>query len=122
MCRSILDLLSNERRSELASLAATQQAELANIVCSHPSVGNWIDEFEMPFLLEMLSADDEDIATNFPGVELSGPDRHMLCDAVIEHAAECPHCQLKMKNDAELEAAIHRESDHGREYASAVCS
>jgi hypothetical protein len=118
MCTSVLDLLSADKRTQLAGLVIQQEEPLEESKCIDPAIGRWVDEFDVPFLLEVLSTGDEEFKSEFAAVRLSEQERLNLLESIVIHIAECPYCQLKMEYDAELDKIIHGGSGQSFGYVS----
>ena len=106
---SITELLGDAKKQRLTQLVAQQETRLADTVCLDQVIGKWVDDFDMPFLADVLSSGDEEFRAEFPNIEFTADERDGLLDTIINHAAECPHCQLRLECNLELNAAISGE-------------
>jgi hypothetical protein len=105
-----LDLLSDSKKEQVAKVVAEYEGRLASIKCLDKKVGKWLDEFEMPFLMEFLSGSTDEFDTYFSKVNLPKEERGQICESIIDHVATCPHCELKLKYNVELDEIIHGTS------------
>jgi hypothetical protein len=70
-----------------------------DLPCSQPGLGRWIDDCDVPFLLETLALPDDVFAREFPGIKLSQRDREAFARTLDTHCTECAHCGAKNAED-----------------------
>lgn len=92
---------------ELASRLEYQELALRESECVAPSVGRWIDDNSVKYLLSAFALEDKDFAERFPALaHITGPERQQFIAAVEAHFDQCKHCYLKRGFDLELDARI----------------
>lgn len=71
-----------------------------DLTCSQPVYGRWIDDCDVPFLMETLALPEEVFDQEFPGIKLSQRDRESFAKTLDNHCAECARCNSKKAEDA----------------------
>jgi len=79
-----------------------------DLTCSQPVLGQWIDDCDVPFLLETLALPDEVFAQEFPGITLSQNDREVFAKTLVMHFTECAHCNAKKAEDVAWKLAVDK--------------
>ena len=79
-----------------------------DLTCSQPILGQWIDDCDVPFLLETLVLPDEIFAQEFPGILLSKRDREAFAKTLTTHCAECARCNAKKAEDIEWKQRVDK--------------
>lgn len=86
-----------------------QDELLGKIKCIKPSLGNYIMDFEMAVLIDVLNASDEYFYTTFPGLKsFSAEKRREFASAIRDHASLCARCRQKVHNDMEWAKTVDR--------------
>lgn len=86
-----------------------QAESLAESGCVSPVIGQWIDAYDVKYLLSALSLGEDAFAERFPGMaHIHEPERLQIVDAIESHFERCPHCSLKRGYDFELDARIKK--------------
>ena len=81
-----------------------QEENLKREKCVKPEIGKWLEDFEMPVLLEILNSSKEYFHENFAEMEsFDLSKRQAFAKEVEEHGKNCPRCSLKIKYDSEWE-------------------
>jgi hypothetical protein len=76
--------------------------------CSDPTIGRWINDFDVADLLSALALEDGDFAGAFPDVALfSKQQRLALFTDIGEHLAACEYCSRKRNNDLEFDSRLN---------------
>ena len=70
-----------------------------DLKCSQPVLGQWIDQTDVPFLLETLFLPDEVFVREFPEIPLSRRDREAFAKTLNTHCTECARCNAKKAED-----------------------
>jgi hypothetical protein len=79
-----------------------------DLTCSQPVLGQWIDDCDVPFLLETLALPDKIFAQEFPGIPLSQRDREAFAKTLITHCTECARCNGKKAEDIEWKLRVDK--------------
>jgi hypothetical protein len=104
----IIDLVRKEE-PDLDVRLENQAEALNDVECTNPTLGRWIDEYDVEYLLAAFSLDDDEFSSNFPTMgHLNQHDRSQIIEAFESHFDQCPHCYLKRGYDLEMNARIER--------------
>ena len=79
-----------------------------DLSCSQPALGQWIDDCDVPFLLETLALPDEVFSQEFPGIPLSRRDREAFAKTLMTHCTECARCNAKKAEDIEWKLRVDK--------------
>ena len=79
-----------------------------DLTCSQPILGQWIDDCDVPFLLETLALPDKIFAQEFPGIPLSLSDREAFAKTLLTHCTECALCNAKKAEDIEWKRRVDK--------------
>ena len=104
----IIDLV-RKAEPDLDARLESQAEALKELECTNPVLGRWIDEYDVDYLMSAFNLDDDEFASNFPGMaHLNQHDRSQIIEAFEKHFDQCPHCYLKRGYDMEMNARIER--------------
>lgn len=70
-----------------------------DLTCSQPVLGKWIDDCDVPFLMETLALPDHVFDQEFPEIKLSQKDREAFATLLETHCTECARCNAKRTED-----------------------
>ncbi|MDQ3801651.1 MAG: hypothetical protein M3384_19685 [Acidobacteriota bacterium] len=94
-----------------------QEENLKKKKCINTEIGKWLEDFELPFLIDIFNSPDEYFGRKFTEMkDFALEQRKALLKEIEEHAKICEHCRLKISYDLEwdreVEAAIfnHRRT------------
>lgn len=94
-----------------------QAESLEESGCISPVIGQWIDAYDVKYLLSALSLGEEAFSERFPGMaHIHEPERLQIVDAIESHFERCPHCSLKRGYDFELDARIKKTCLDNKEF------
>src|SRR5437588_5393483 len=97
------DIIVDQVRQAEPDLDARLEAQadaLTERECINPTIGQWIDAYDLNYLSAAFALDDDDFAKNFPKMaHLTQPDRERIIKALAEHVEHCPRCCLKSSYD-----------------------
>lgn len=79
-----------------------------DLTCSQPVLGQWIDDCDVPFLLETLALPDDIFVQEFPGIPLSRRDRQAFAKTLTTHCTECARCNAKRAEDIEWKLRVDK--------------
>jgi hypothetical protein len=78
-----------------------KENELNELKCNELEYGKWIEEWELPVLIEILS-DDDYFFERFPGLRAFTRDKRLEFIRDLErHVESCGRCSLKIQQNAE---------------------
>jgi hypothetical protein len=101
---------------DLRSGLASQTQALAEVECSHPLIGRWLDANDLDYLLAVFELNDKDFSERFPtAIPTSSAERKELIKTFQRHVIDCRHCRLKHQYDRELDEQIDRTLQENRE-------
>lgn len=99
----------------LSDRLCREQEILNRIKCTNSKIGSWIDDFELPVLLEILDSPDSYFYKNFPNLKsLNYQKRQDLAEKIQNHAGVCEHCKLKIKYDTDWEIRVNAVIEQNR--------
>jgi hypothetical protein len=107
-------LLKN--RSGIALRLKEQASELAKTPCSDRSLGAWLEDYELPILIELLNSPDEYFHDRFDNLkDFDLAKRKKLAGDILEHSKVCAHCRLKVSFDSEFADTVDEVIEDNRE-------
>ena len=75
-----------------------------DLKCEDPKFGGWLDDFELPALLEQLRSSDDYFFRKYPfDRTFILKERKIFADQLEEHRKTCKHCSAKVKEDENWE-------------------
>lgn len=80
----------------------------SDLTCSQPTLGRWIQECDVPFLMETLELVDSVFNEEFPGIRLTQDERKLFAKTLVEHCRECARCHAKQAEDTEWKLKVER--------------
>src|SRR5947207_1463784 len=99
--------LVRDAEPDLDARLESQGDHLHEVTCTNPTLGRWIDGYDVQYLLAAFALNDHDFVEDFPKLaHLKQPDREKIIQAFEAHFDECPHCHLKRGYDLELTSRI----------------
>jgi hypothetical protein len=102
----LLDLV-RQAEPDLDSRLESQSEALNELVCTHPTLGQWIAENDVQYLLAAFDLDDQDFAENFPGMaHIKEHDRKRIIETFETHLSNCLFCHRKRSYDLEFTSRI----------------
>jgi hypothetical protein len=108
----ITDVIANlilQADPELETRLESQEEALQTTLCLEPTIGRWIDNTDVNYLLAALELNQKDFSKAFPEFAHLLPRQRQRCIILIEqHFELCAHCSLKRAYDLELDARIER--------------
>lgn len=92
------------------------QAEALNeFECTNLTIGKWIEEFGLEYLLAAFALNDQDFAESFPKLaHISQHDREKMKDTFSHHVDACVRCARRVGFDAEMDSRIERSIESGQ--------
>lgn len=106
---SVITDLVFQTDPELEARLEAQAEALREIECLNPTLGRWVDENDVNYLLAAFALKDEDFAEEFPAMEhISEQERRNFIAALDSHFNQCSHCSLKRGYDLEMDARIEQ--------------
>jgi hypothetical protein len=88
---------------------AAQRDAVVETECTFRVIGNWVDSFDIKYLLSILALNDKDFVENFPNAgTIPREDRKALARTIESHIDGCQHCALKRGFDIEEDDQIKR--------------
>lgn len=98
-----------EADPDFESRREAQADALRELPCINPTVGKWIDTYDVQYLFAAFDLTDEDFAETFPKMaDLTQHDRKRILNTFETHIHHCPHCHLKRGFDLELDSRIEK--------------
>lgn len=84
-----------------------QKADLTRYKCVKPEIGKWLEDFELPVLVEILNSPDDYFFEKFPKLKLfTRSKRRTFAKEVQEHCKICKRCRLKVSQDLDWEKEV----------------
>jgi hypothetical protein len=102
----------------------SEEKTLEGLICIRPEYGDWLRDFEMPILIELLNSSDSYFHRSFPGMTtFDSTKRKSLATEIQKHASICPRCIQKIAYDRvwekQVESTIIQNRDSLRKSAQA---
>jgi hypothetical protein len=72
---------------------------VAHDKCSNPTLGKWIDNCDVPLLMETLALGDAIFKEEFPEIPLTAEQRKVVANTLEAQCERCEHCQAKRAED-----------------------
>ena len=86
-----------------------QKDAVSETGCTVLVIGNWVDNFDIKYLLSILALNDKDFVENFPNAgAIPREDRQAVARTIESHIEGCRHCALKQGFDIEEDDQIKR--------------
>jgi hypothetical protein len=106
----ITDLIADfirQAEPDLSSRLEYQAQALDDLKCTNPVLGRWVDAHDVQYLLAAFDLDDDEFASNFPGMaHLKEHDRQKIIQTFNDHFEQCSRCHLKRSYDLEFTSRI----------------
>ena len=125
--------MSYETIKKLAGMMATDNETLAEhlyeeenrldeLKCTEEILyGKWIEEWELPVLIEILESDDDYFFLRFPRLNTFSRDKRLTFARELErHVENCERCSLKVQQDAEWVEEVDAFGEENEEILRAV--
>jgi hypothetical protein len=110
----LVELILN-KQSNISTKLKEQADELDHIPCTDPSLGAWLDDYELS-IVEILDSPDEYFYSRFPELkEFDAERRKKLADEILEHSRTCAHCRRKVEFDSEFASIVDEVIDVNRD-------
>lgn len=93
-----------------------EQKKLDKIKCIDLQFGKWIDDNELPVLLELLDSPDSYFYKHYPQTEpfpISA--RQAFAEQIQSHLEVCEHCIMKVNFDNSWEIKVNAVAENHRE-------
>ena len=101
---------------ELEERLEAQAEALQETECTDPEVGQWIDAYDVKYLLSSLALKEEEFAPRFPEMaQVTFPERQKFIATIERHFNNCVHCSLKRGYDIEIDEKIKKVCRENRE-------
>lgn len=101
---------------DLEGRLEAQAEALQENQCNDPEIGQWIDAYDVKYLLSALALKDEDFTPMFPAMShIPFSDRKRFISTIERHFDKCTHCSLKRGYDMEIDEKIKKVCGENRE-------
>jgi hypothetical protein len=101
--------LVRDAEPDLDARLESQADALRDLKCTNPILGQWIDTYDVQYLLAAFALNDADFADDFPKLaHLKEAEREIIIKAFEDHFDQCSHCHLKRGYDLESNSRIER--------------
>jgi hypothetical protein len=116
----ITDLIADfirQAEPDLNTRLEYQAQALEDLKCTNAVLGKWVEAHDVQYLLAAFDLDDEEFASNFPGMaHLKEHDRQRIIETFEIHFEHCSRCHLKRSYDLEfngrIESAVRQQKVH----------
>jgi hypothetical protein len=106
MIETGVDLLLTRNKKLPAQIRERAEA-LSWEICEDNSIGNGIDKYGMPFIIELLTSSDEYVNKRAPEYkDLTLEQRQIFAGKIETHSKTCNRCVLKIRQDSLLQDEI----------------
>lgn len=103
---TLADLMFGEDE-KLPERLREQEENLKKEKCAKSEIGKWLEDFELPVLLEILNSSDDYFNESFPEMKsFNRLERQEFAGEIEEHVKICHRCGAKVKYDLEWEKEV----------------
>lgn len=120
MASDITDLIADfirQAEPDLNTRLEYQAQALEDLKCTNAVLGKWVEAHDVQYLLAAFDLDDDEFASNFPGMaHLKEHDRQRIIETFETHFQHCSRCHLKRSYDLEfnsrIESVVRQQKGH----------